>query len=236
MKGVCASTSPPTQHDGAVPHGEGAGTRLRIRISRILEAWRYSGVPLASQMMQGGRRLRTAMKKANFHSIPLHGRRRLKLRASPTFVGAASWAQRYVSIQSLDQPSLTAPLSKNVYITRFTSPWSNTNKAFLRLHPQSPMADIDPQQANHPPGRFLPRSTARPQHNRHLSHNARSSLVRLGQSPFLRVLMYLYTIFFRFFPLPAVANSKDGGRMCYLRRLLGTMSCKAHCGIHNTST
>ena len=80
--------------------------------------------------------------------------------------------------------SSTTPLSRNVYITSFTPPWSNTNKAFLLLHPQPPMADINPQQVNHLPGDFLPRSTVRPQHNHHVLHNVGVSLVRLGQPPF----------------------------------------------------
>ena len=41
------------------------------------------------------------------------------------------------------------------------------------------MADTEPQQANHPPGNFLPRSTVRPQHNHHMLHNVGVSLVRL---------------------------------------------------------
>jgi len=47
------------------------------------------------------------------------------------------------------------------------------------------MADFEPQQPNHIPGNFVPRSTtARPQHNRYVLHNAGVSLGRLDNLPF----------------------------------------------------
>jgi len=46
------------------------------------------------------------------------------------------------------------------------------------------MADTEPQQANHLPGNFFPRSTARPQHNHHVHHSVGVILVRLENPPF----------------------------------------------------
>ena len=48
--------------------------------------------------------------------------------------------------------------------------------------------------------------------------------------------MYLHTIFFRSLPLPPRANSKDGGRTCYLRRLSERTLCEAHCRTHDPLT
>lgn len=131
-----------------------------------------------------------------------------------------------------------SPLSRNVYIIGFTSPWSNANKAFLHhplLHPQHPMADTEPQlELNYLPRNFFPRSTSYPQHDHHAPHNVQVSV--LTNLLFFQALMYLYMMLLRSLPLPAVANSKEGGRMCYLRRPSRTMLCKAHCRTHSKST